>query len=1013
MAFGSTLAIPRRLLRPNGGWQNNVGHKVSISRTRVFNVPLGNDLCDVTAQWILQSADMDPIAISNNILLLPNNRAIKAMTEAFVRQAAPGMLLPRMVAVGDMQLDEALGPMLDPIDADTAIWPAIGSFDRLMLLAKLVNDHKPRDAALSPAEGLRLARKLAELIDELEVELIDFTDISDIAIEADLAGHWQSAYGQLLQILPAYRKALAARKLMGPAERRNHLLAALERRLAQQVDESSIIAVGITTSAKAVARVLRRVAQNPNGQVILPGVDLELSEERWDDLSGVPDEAQGFGRRRNVEVHPQFHLKHLLGLMGIDRNEIDILPTAQPEPKGAVISEIFCLPEHSVLWQELPALRKSLPHAKWLEAEDSAQEAKAIAIRIRGALEQPQKRIALITPDRELAVRVAGQLRRWGIEVDDSAGIPLLQTPPGTLALALVDAISGRFSASSILAIAKHPLVFAGAQRLEWLDHVRQLDIALRGTATGIGISAITKRLQTARKLNEDLVAWWPGFASILASLECADGQPFAEVLARLRDVLTTLTDSAIWRGASGRELATMWEEVTAGDLSSLGKVDPTGLVATFKEIFACAVVRPPYGGHPRVAIYGLLEARLQQADLLICSGLNEGTWPQIAQPDPWLAPAIRRHLKLPTLDRNIGLSAHDLATALGAGEVLLTRARRDRGGPTVASRFLLRIKALTAGTLEADNETLSLADALDRPAEKVPFVKRPLPMPNSEQRLVSLSVTDFDQLKSDPYSFYAKRILGLPVLEKVDAEPSFAWRGSLVHDILEKWFTQDDCAVDKLVQRADDLLAQEATDPLLRALWQPRIAAGLRWVADETKRLMSEEGRVVAVAEQPGTVTIKGIAVKGRVDRIDRTADGGLVIIDYKTGKPPSPKQINAGFALQLGLIGYMAEELAIKGVSGMASNFEYWSLAKNTNKDFGYIAVPTSTSSRDNKPERVDFVAFAVEQAEVAISKWILGTSPFTAKLHPESALYGDYDQLMRLQEWNGRQSIAGDEA
>jgi ATP-dependent helicase/nuclease subunit B len=362
-------------------------------------------------------------------------------------------------------------------------------------------------------------------------------------------------------------------------------------------------------------------------------------------------------------------------------------------------------------------------------------------------------------------------------------------------------------------------------------------------------------------------------------------------------------------------------------------------------------------------------------------------------------------------LDRNIGLSAHDLATALGAQEILLTRARRDRGGPTVASRFLLRIKALMGAALAVDDAHLAWADALDRPAKKEPFATRPLPMPNAEQRLVSLSVTDFDQLKSDPYSFYAKRILGLPVLEKVDAEPSYAWRGSLVHDILEKWFTHDNCAVDKLVARADALLAQEASDPLLRTLWQPRIAAGLRWVADETKRLMTEQGRVVAVAEQPGTVHIKGIAVRGRVDRIDRTADGDLVIIDYKTGTPPSTKQINAGFALQLGLIGYMAEELAIKGVSGTASHFEYWSLAKNKAKDFGFIAVPTSTRAADNKPERADFVAFAVEQAEVAISKWILGNTPFTAKLHPEFALYGDYDQLMRLQEWNGRQAIIED--
>lgn len=979
-------------------------------RARVYNVPIGNDLCDVTARWVIQTAGTDPLAITNVVLLLPNNRAIKAMTEAFVRLASPGMLLPQMVAIGDMELDEALGPLLDPIASETPIWPVIASFDRLLLLARLVTDNRPGEVPLSAAEALRLARKLAELIDELEVEMVDFKAFSDIAVDAELAGHWQTAYGQLLRILPLYREAVHARSLLGPAERRNLLLAGLERRIAAGAGELRIIAAGITTSAKGVARLLRRIALVPEGQVILPGLDLNLADDRWHDMSLPTDSDQPQMVRRNLDVHPQFHLKLLLDKMGIDRSEVATLPTAKPDKKTAVISEIFCLPEHSVAWEALPPAAKSLPHVKQLIAEDSAQEAKAIAVRIRGELEQPQKRVALVTPDRELAVRVAAQLRRWDIIVDDSAGTPLLQTPPGSLILALLDAISQRFSASSVLAIAKHPLVFSGIERLDWLEHTRRLDKALRGPAEGTGLGAITRRLEKARRVDEALVQWWGGFAQILEPLEGAGGQMFDAVLARLRDVATALTDGAVWRGASGRELARIWEDVSRSDLAALGRLDIVGISASFKEIFSCAVVRPPYGGHPRVAIYGLLEARLQQADLLICSGLNEGSWPQIAQPDPWLAPAIRRHLRLATLDRNIGLSAHDLATALGAGEVLLTRAMRDRSGPSVASRFLLRINALTAGKISTDDTSLALATLLDRPDKKEPFETRPVPMPSALQRLVPLSVTDFDQLKADPYSFYAKRILGLQVLEKVDAEPSYAWRGSLVHDILEKWFTQDDCAAEALLQRAKALLATDAIDPVLRALWQPRVAAGLRWIAEETGRMMADEGRRVVIAEQPGDVTINGISVKGRVDRIDRRADGSLVVIDYKTGAPPSPKQVNAGFALQLGLIGYMAEQNAIKGVSGSVTGFEYWSLAKKKDT-LGYIAVPTSSKPNDKKQKPEDFIEFALEHAENAIAKWLLGDAPFTAKLHPEFAPYGDYDQLMRMQEWHGRQSISGD--
>jgi ATP-dependent helicase/nuclease subunit B len=982
-------------------------------RAHVFNVPFGNDLCDATASLILQAGTTDPLSVSNNILLLPNNRAVKAMSEAFVRHAAPGLLLPRMVTVGDLALDEALGPLLDPVSVDENLWPVIGTLDRVFLLARLVAKNRPKGQAISSAEALRLARKLADMVDELEIEQVDFGRFADVGIEADLAGHWQSSYGQLLEILPAYCAELSRRKLLGPAERRNRLLGRLEQRLAESPPSVPIIAAGITTSAKAIARLLRRIARLPQGKVILPGLDLDMDDGQWAALSHVAEDEGERKPRRNIEVHPQFHLKHLLDQMGVGRSEVDVIPTAMTTRAHYAITDIFCLPEQSAGWRDLPAARKKMPHVSLVEAADSAEEAKTIAVHVRGALEQAGQRIAVITPDRELAVRIAAQLRRWGVEVDDSAGTPLLQTPHGTLVLALVEAIASRFSATSILAIAKHPLVRAGEGRLAWLESARSLDLELRGPPEGVGLSAIMAGLLAKRKRNEATIAWWSEFSRTLEPLDTVSHAGFATLLEAIQNVASELTDGSIWRGANGRELGRIWEEISSCDLSAIGSADPAAIVAIFTELFSGAVVRPPYGGHPRVAIYGLLEARLQQADIVICAGLNETTWPQIAQPDPWLAPAIRRHLGLATLDRNIGLSANDLATALGARHVLLTRAKRDRSGPTVASRFLLRIKALLAAQLATDGQMLALAQQLDMPSRVVPFAIRPEPAPNAEQRRVAISITDFDQLKSDPYSFYAKRILGLRVLEPVDADPSYAWRGTLVHDILEKWFKEDGCTAEKLIERADALLTNKTLDPLLRALWQPRIASGLRWIAEETRRLLQEDGRTLVVAEESGTIELLGVPVKGRADRIDRLADGSLVIIDYKTGVPPQPKQVNAGFALQLGLVGYMAEQAAIKGVSGQAGQFEYWSLAKNKDRGFGYIGVPTSAKPSDSKQKPEDFVGFAKVQAEEALRAWILGSEAFIAKLHPEFANYGDYDQLMRLQEWNGRQPIVEDDA
>lgn len=981
------------------------------SRTQIYSVPLGADFCDATVQHVLDGAGNDPLAVSNILLLLPNNRAIKAMTGAFVRQAAPGLLLPRMAAIGDLALDEALGPLLDPLAAEGAIFPTINPASRVILLAELIVQHRPKDQTVSASEALRLARKLAEMIDELEIEQIALARLAELDVEPDLAGHWQRSLGQIRDILPAYRAELARRELLGPAERRNILLGKFEQRLRSDPPSHSIIAAGITTAAPAVARLLRRIARISGGTVILPGVDLDMGAQEWDALLPAPNEDSEARPKRNAEVHPQFHLKLLLDRMGVARDEVAPLYPVVANDK-AVIADIFCLPEQSAAWRDLPAAQKKLPNVQLFEADDSAVEAKAIAVRVRGALDDVGKRVAVITPDRELAVRVSAQLRRWGISVDDSAGRPLLQTPEGTLLLALAKAAANRFSATNVLEIAKHPLVNAGEGRLAWLNEARSLDLLLRGPAEGIGLKAISQALANDKAVDDALVLWWSNFSGTLAELENASAAKLPQMLEAIKDTANILSGGQIWKGAAGRELARLWEEIAACNLSVLPITDAQAIPAILTELLSGAVVRPPYGGHPRVAIYGLLEARMQQADIVICAGLNETTWPQIAQPDPWLAPAIRRRLGLATLDRNIGLSAHDLATALGANEVMLTRATRDRSGPTVASRFLLRIRALLGEELQPDLETPQLAAFLDAPTEKLKFAERPKPTPPPQQRCVKLSITDFDQLKSDPYSFYAKRILRLKALDPVDAEPSHAWRGTLVHEILQHWFQEDDCAPEKLIARAEALLTDGTLDPLLRTLWQPRIAEGLRWIAQETERMRDEEGRRVLIAEETGETELLGVPISGRADRIDALADGSLVIIDYKTGLSPKTKQINAGFALQLGLVGLMAERGVIRNVSGQAMRFEYWSLAKDKGS-FGHIAVANSTKASDNKKAAEDFVAFVTEQAKDALSKWILGDEPFTAKLHPEYSDYADYDQLMRRQEWDGRQSIQDPDA
>ncbi len=971
-------------------------------------------MCEATVDAVLSRVGDSPLAMSDTLIFLPNNRAIKSMTEAFVRHAKPGLLLPRMVAVGDLAIDEALGPIIDPLDSAALIHPVIEPMQRLMLLAKLViKSGITKGDAISASEALRLARYLCNVIDELEIEGVDFGRFDSIKPDEDIASHWLSSFGQLLGILPEYYSEMVQRKSVGPAARRNQLLGQLSGNLKNAPPKYLVVAAGISTAAPAIAHLLKTIATLPNSMVILPALDVAMDDSAWSQL-GPHDAVEGEVRIKPAnENHPQFHLKLLLERMGFGRDEVGLIGE-EHGPSSEIIRDIFCLPDATAAWMRLAPARKKLPHVRLLVAEDSAEEARAIAILLRGATEQPERRAALVTPDRELAMRVAAQLKRWDIVVDDSAGTPLLQTPEGKLLMALADAFADRFSPVSILAIAKHPLVHAGDDRIAWLDNVRQLDFVLRGPNEGVGLGAIAMRIEKSlsdhRKneaITDGLPTFWRDLSQVLGALDAKPTLGFASTLQMLSECADSLTDGGIWRGATGRQLAKLVEHISTSDLSALGKPGREAVPAILKELFDGQVVRPPYGGHPRVAIYGLLEARLQQADLVICAGLNEGSWPQLPQPDPWLAPRIRRDLGLAALERNIGLSAHDLSTMLGAKEVILSRSKRDRGGPAVASRFLLRIQALLGEALTKETNAIDWARRLELPARYI-SVHKPQPAPTLSQRKVAMSVTDFDKLKADPYAFYANKIMRFRPLEPVDAEPGYAWRGTIIHDILEQWALNDACDPAKLAARADALLHNPAIHPELRALWQPRIADSLRWVAEQTQE-MQAEGRCLLAAEAQGQIELGGVSIRGRADRIDRLADGNLAIVDYKTGQPPSNAALVSGFALQLGLIALMAQEGKVESVQGIASQFEYWSFTKRPKGDgFGQIKSATSTKSSDKKTPAMDFVDFVRAQAVESIGRWILGDEAFTAKLHPEFAAYADYDQLMRLQEWDGREPI-----
>jgi ATP-dependent helicase/nuclease subunit B len=964
-------------------------------RTAIFTIPAHHAFADALVAGLIERYGGGPTGLARGVVLLPNNRAVRAIQDAFVRRAGGGLLLPRLVPIGDPELGERIGGALEPIGGAEPIPPAIAPLERQMLLARLVERHR----GVGAGEAMRLAADLARALDQLLVEEVALDRVARFGddLSPELSAHWQASLDQLRLILVEWPEILRERGRIDLADRRRRLLDAVAARWRAAPPKGFVCAAGITTSAPAVARLLRVVANLPEGLVVLPALDLAMPEEEWSTLG--PHEADVAGRRRpSIETHPQFHLKLLLDRMGVARGEVERWSRggghSAPAARGRAVANAMAPPAFTGKWLALKPAERRLTGVRALELADPAEEAQTIALALREALETPGRTAALVTPDRALARRVAAHLRRWGIEADDSAGRPLAQTPPGTLLLALATLAAERFSPVALLAVLEHPLVMAGEGRREWLEGARRLDLALRGPRPPAGIAGIDQ----AARADAAADAWWRAARPLLEPVETAfDGQGLPGALAVLRETAGRLSGDALWAGPAGRAASEFWSSLE--ECAALGpeRIERAELPGLLEELMADVAVRPPYGQHPRISIWGLIEARLQRADLMILGGLNEGVWPALPAPDPWLAPKLRSALGLPSLERRIGLAAHDFAMALGAPSVLVTRARRDARSPTVASRLWLRLEALTGGVTRAP-QLLKWAKAIDRPAGYNP-ARRPEPSP--KVRPTRISVTEVDRLKADPYAFYARRVLCLPQLDSVGADPTPAWRGNQIHDILEAWMKEDDCDPDRLRARAQALLADEGVHPMTRALWQPRLMEAIDFIANQVAENRAA-GRRPLKAEAKGEIEIAGVRLHGRADRIDRLADGSLAIVDYKTGQPPSTKAVREGYSLQLGLLGLIAERGGFDGIDGPASCFEYWSLARGQNGRIGFVKSPAG--GRDGI-DPADFTRVAADNFAEAAGRWLTGSAPFTAKLKPEYAPYGEYDQLMRLDEWYGR--------
>ncbi len=985
----------------------------------LFSIPPSAPFLDTLASQLFDQTRETPEDLSHYRILLPTRRACRALRDTFLRLSkGKPLLLPVMQPIGDIDADEldlqingyGLAQALNQLP------PVMPPLRRQLLLARTIQalpgytDH--------PEQAIALAKALGQLMDQIYTENLSLSALSGLVPE-DFAAHWQITLDFLKILSEAWPKILEEEGVIEAADYRNRLIQNLAALWSSQPPPYPVIAAGSTGSIPSTAKLLDTIARMPKGSVILPGLDQYMDDTSWHALD---------------DTHPQATLKNLLAAMEVEREEVKEWPhtpsSLKVPSKVPLISEIMRPAKTTKIWKTfsqkpIDALDETLSNIHLLTCKSLKEEALAITLIMREALEEPEKTVALVTPDRNLARHVSATCERWGIRLDDSGGKTLNETSIGIWFRLTLDAMLHDPFSSSFLELLKHPFLSL------WINSERFRNI-IEFFESRVIRDPVYRRFipdDPHEPLVEERV---PGIGAFLDQID-AILKPHQKSLNRTQSFDTHLnlhiemceqlaTDPScdgadtLWTGDDGEAMSRFLSELRE-HAHTLGEMTLHTYNDILGQLLKTVTVRPKHGTHPRLSILGQLEARMVHADILILSGLNEGTWPPDPGADPWMSRPMRKDFGLPSPERSVGLSAHDFAQSFCAAKVYMTRSAQIGGAPTVPSRWLSRFDTV----LQAHGKSLSLlentnhgqwAQLIDKTGKAPIPCKRPAPTPPVEKRPKTLYVTDIERWMRDPYALYAKKILRLKKLASLDEEEGPAERGTLIHEILEAFIKAypsrlPEDALDHILELGQKKLSEHIRSEKLQAFWWPRIARALTWFIEHEQQWRTRGFSPCAVeiqAEKPMDIkTPSGsFTLKARMDRLDLDEQGKAALIDYKTGTPPSKPLIQKGYAPQIPLTAMLIQKGAVEKHCSATeiSYLGHWKISGG--------AVPGEEADMAGGRNKIDIDTLIQETEQGFIKLVEVFDSPATPYFslpdpdYAPNAAYRDYDHLARYSEW-----------
>lgn len=897
----------------------------------VYTSQAGENLAEAVVEKIMATLpEGSPLALAGIKIYVPSPRAGLALKEAFVKINGAG-LLPHihMMSFHDEDMDVHRFERNDLEKKEI-----ISSLGRQMVLTQLVQTAYP---SYSFNKCFEQATALSSLFSKLKAYDLTIQDVEK-EIPENLSHHWKQNVNFFKIAFEFYPNWLHENQKVDTVDAAQKAVEVELDSLQKNGMKNAVWAVGFSDTTPLGFKLLKEIIKHEKGVLILSSLDKNMSDELFEQ---VP------------ETHPQFTLKRLLQKLELQRSDVEYLKEKNTSERVLCWQQALAPAEGLKKIDEITAL-KGVQGLSYIEASTESEEAEVVALIMRETLEVEGKTCALISPDRRLSLRVEACLKKWGVNVDDSAGIPLLSTPLGRLFFMVVNLVNEYFPPLMLAEFLNHKYANLGhienkKQKLKALDH-----LVLRGEKPASGFVGLRhklqKSLQNERKdgnLAPDALTFMNELEAVFKPLLGKGAEYKVDFwISKHLDVLKTVLkqdeqdELNIFDDEAGQTLLGMlssWQDA-AKDVQNINLETYLGMLT---GVMSTTAVRKKQSTHPRLFIWGPMESRLQHVDRVIVGALNEGVWPRKVAPDVWFNSSICEKLGIPSAQVHVGMSAHDLLNLVTQKEVFMTRTLKDSEGETIPSRFVSRLESVMPQQvfeqLLVKNSIWKNRVRALRLNGDVQRLSPPKPKPNIERRPSIWSASTARDIMQCPYKVYIRKVLKLEALEAYEESFSASLKGQLIHKVLESFFVEvahmpppfaGDKGNKKEVYNHLMLQAKVAFEAVEEKASKALGLKQMEKIADAFANKVVEDhlnGTVPLHIEKDANVLLEsGVKLYAKADRIDQTKEG-LVVIDYKTGAPPSPKDVLNGVEPQ------MAVESVILNRGGFERKvpvkaLEYW---------------------------------------------------------------------------------------